>query len=194
MFVQKFKGKTRGYFAICICDYCGKEFKRAFGNVFKSSRHYCNRDHKCKWISENLNGENSSLYGIKKSKEHIERIKNTLTGRKHSDEWKKKIGESNKGHICSEETRRKISISNLKDGRILNKAGYALVHKPEHPNVIYGNYVYEHRIIMEEMLGRYLELEERVHHINGIKNDNRKENLMLFKNTGEHTKYHSLIK
>jgi len=43
---------------------------------------------------------------------------------------------------------------------------------------------------MEKHIGRYLTPEEVVHHINEIKTDNRIENLMLFKNANEHTKFH----
>lgn len=38
-------------------------------------------------------------------------------------------------------------------------------------------YVYEHRIIAEEIIGRQLEKNEIVHHKNGVRWDNRKENL-----------------
>jgi hypothetical protein len=44
---------------------------------------------------------------------------------------------------------------------------------------------------MEEAIGRYLSKEEKIHHVNRIKIDNRIENLMLFSNTNEHAKYHS---
>lgn len=51
-----------------------------------------------------------------------------------------------------------------------------------------GN-VKQHRRIMEEHLGRRLTEEEVVHHINGIKTDNRIENLMVM-NKREHSTYH----
>ena len=38
-----------------------------------------------------------------------------------------------------------------------------------------------HRIVMEEHLGRTLEYDEHVYHLNGISTDNRIENLAIIK-------------
>lgn len=52
-----------------------------------------------------------------------------------------------------------------------------------------GGYQYEHRYVMEQHLGRKLERNEIVHHINEDPKDNRIENLRLMTNS-EHMKLH----
>ena len=65
--------------------------------------------------------------------------------------------------------------------------GYILVYEPNHPYSGKRNRIFEHRLIMEKKIGRYLYSYEVVHHINGIKDDNRIENLKLLP-SNEHNK------
>lgn len=73
---------------------------------------------------------------------------------------------------------------NWKGGRYILKSGYI--------GIFIGSdksYKLEHDLVMENHLGRKLVKDEVVHHINGIKNDNRIENLELMSNY-EHSKMH----
>lgn len=66
-------------------------------------------------------------------------------------------------------------------GRFIDKAGYVILTARKGDD---GYQQPEHRAVMEKMLGRKLTPHETVHHKNGIRNDNRPENLELW--SGRH--------
>ena len=146
---------------------------------------------------------NTNWLGKKFTEEHRKNIGKAFKGKKLSEEHKRKIGLANKGKKHSLKTKQKMSENhvnfngdknpNWKGGRVKYK-GYILIYNHNHPFADNDGYIREHRLVMEEAIGRYLKPEEVVHHINEIHDDNRLENLMLFANNNEHLKHHRLLK
>lgn len=69
-----------------------------------------------------------------------------------------------------------------KGGRHITRYGYVLVLNPERTALDRGSkrYMPEHRLVVEQNIGRKLFAHENVHHINGIRDDNRLENLEIW--------------
>ena len=78
---------------------------------------------------------------------------------------------------------------NWKGGITKNWNGYILVRKPKHPFSRKSGYILRSRLVAEKCLGRYLIKSEVIHHINGVKDDDRPENLYLFSCNSEHIHY-----
>ncbi|MFA5158794.1 MAG: HNH endonuclease [Patescibacteria group bacterium] len=98
---------------------------------------------------------------------------------------------SRKGTILTGEHKIKISEANSginnyrwNSGRGKHSSGYISVLLPDKTRML------EHRFVMEQFLGRKLTDEEKVHHINGMRDDNRIENLKLYPNNSTHSKIH----
>lgn len=73
-------------------------------------------------------------------------------------------------------------------GRV-KRSGYIAIRVNNHPYASADGYVMEHRLVMEKVLGRFLLPHEDVHHLNGIKTDNRPENLKVMTKQ-EHARFH----
>lgn len=100
-------------------------------------------------------------------------------------------------HFCSKScsmSARTGTLNHRWKGGIMRRRGYVFRLTESHP---YGQrtienkcYVAEHRLVMEKHVGRYLLPSEVVHHRNGIKTDNRLDNLELFSSDAEHIRGH----
>ena len=147
-----------------ICYICKKKFK-----IFpyrKNTIKYCSR--KCKHIGQK---EQQGFWkGKKLSKKHIRNLSKSHKGKftgSNSPQWK--------------------------GGRIKDEKGYIRIYKPNHPFCNPNGYIYEHRFVLEQKIGRILTTNEIAHHINEIRDDNRPENLKLF-NKSTHPSYHSKMR
>jgi len=95
----------------------------------------------------------------------------------------KKLGKG-RGSFCDQNCYRKYYKMNpdaypsFKPKGFIDPAGYHVIRS-----------VRQHRLIMEKHLGRKLGPKEHVHHINGVKHDNRIENLVVL-TSSQHFKHH----
>lgn len=143
------------------CPICGKRFHLKKSGIPKAKVHYCSRE--CHAIAKQtyFSGEGNHQYGLR--------------GNKNAS-WN--------------------------GGRKKSNYGYWLVQCIGHPFAWRGqDYVFEHRLVAEKYLltdensvtingKRYLSPDYIVHHKNGIKTDNRPENLKVMRK-GEHSSIHS---
>jgi len=125
--------------------------------------------------------------------------KNPMFGRKHSKKSKELMSKKAIGRIFSASTRKKLSDKKIGrnnnrwlGGKQIMSNDYVAIYSPNHPNKSVRNSVFEHRLVMEKHIGRYLKKAEVVHHIDRNRSNNKLSNLMLFPNSSAHIKFHHL--
>ena len=90
--------------------------------------------------------------------------------------------------------RRGKNSSAWKNGRTVSGNGYIVIYKPEHPLADNKGYVYEHRLMAIEILGRPLKKGEEVHHVDADRKNNKKENLVVFDTRSDHMSFEAFLR
>jgi hypothetical protein len=109
----------------------------------------------------------------------------TNVGRKFTDESKLKMSLAKKGIPFTEEHKKSLSIH------------HADITREKHPRWTGGSRSYYKNIsknIMEKYLCRKIKQNEVIHHLDWNYTNNNIDNLYLFKNINEHTKYHHFLR
>jgi len=138
-------------------------------------------------------GKRNAMYGRKHTDESIKKMSIAQSGKVISEETKRKISKNHarlsgvnhphfgknpsletieKMRLAKIGTQTKENNNNWKGGKV-NCHGYVFELQKD------GSYKQEHRIIMENHIGRELSNDEIIHHINQDKTDNRIGNLQI---------------
>ncbi len=183
------------------CLSCSKKFQS-----HKSTRKYCSN--KCvaegNRVKEFINSKLCPVCNIDKPRSDYWKKKGSINALhwqcieceknvRHSEEYREKRRPLDKakrrkylGLDPNFEGNYKTGPKRNPETRTKSKNGYWLIYRPGHPNAQKSQKsqkgrIFEHVFIMSEHLGRPLKKDETVHHKNGIRDDNRVENLELWK-------------
>lgn len=144
------------------CDVCGVPFYRSQNEIARDRR-FCSR----------------TCVGTSQSKPPV--IKHCPTCGKEMILKPSQAVRIHCSKLCEARGDIKRPLDRMHNGRPakLDPSGYVMVWEPTHPNKSQRGWQYEHRLVAEAMLDRYLTSEEHVHHKNEVKDDNRPENLQV---------------
>lgn len=185
-----------------ICEMCGKEHEGFYGSgrfcnsfcarKFSTSKKRVEINEK---VSKNLKGRPSPLKGRPSQRLHKYRIPEE-TKLYLSALAKKRINDYGSTD-CLEMVRLKKMVTRerregtgIKQKGCVYDSGYKMIMFPQHHRAWKSGYVYEHILVMEELLGINVLPEYSIHHKDQDKLNNDPDNLMCFLTEGDHQRYH----
>jgi hypothetical protein len=167
--------KPEGDAPLCACG-CGEPVRWLRGRGWSMYRWGHHIRKKNPNTGEHVRGDRNHMKNPEIAKK--------LSGENH---WRNRPENKEKARLLREKQKGLTGSANpnWKGGRT-SREGYSLIRRGD-------KYVPEHRVVMEEFLGRPLLRSEVIHHINGDKSDNRIENLKLYSSQSEHLLEHKCL-
>jgi endogenous inhibitor of DNA gyrase (YacG/DUF329 family) len=150
------------------CENCGAAVERIKGSERKHT--FCSRE--CYWSSDYR-----SQLVAQRNYERNPEARQTRPCGTCGRPVERYVSTGQKQFFCSRECR----WENHKHVPQRTSGGYVRVYVgKDYPGASKSGHTFEHRVVMAEIIGRPLLPEENVHHKNGVRDDNRPENLELW--------------
>lgn len=156
------------------CEQCGTTMQVPPSRVGR--RRFCGHTCRAAWMSTQT-GEKALRYGKGHTPESRARMSETKrqTARRGAETWNWKGGKHlARGYV------------------MVNSATLEPAEREALASMVSSGRIPEHRLVMARIVGRPLLRTEQVHHVNGIRTDNRPENLELH-DAEAHSKEHARI-